>query len=281
MGNAIKFTRRGKVLVLLEAKAELEDTVLLQFQVADSGIGIPSEKRESIFEAFSQADTSSTRKYGGTGLGLAISSRLVSMMQGRIWVESEVGRGSTFHFTVQFGRSQVVATRTARPKPDDELRGREAQDEPVSICCSVSDNESPALRILLVEDNAVNAALAARLLTKRGHTVLRACNGREAVDAFDKQRQGFDLVLMDIQMPEMNGYEATKAIRKKENGTRTRLPIIALTAHAMKGDREQCLLAGMDEYLSKPFQPKELFAALERLGSRSTREVPEPRLVAP
>jgi two-component system sensor histidine kinase/response regulator len=365
------------------------EDLLLHFAVADTGIGIAEEKRDSIFEPFTQADASTTRKYGGTGLGLTISARLVSMMGGRIWVISEVGRGSEFHFTIRLRVADPRAIEIGTIAPPEILRGVrvlvvddnrtnqrilegmlkrwemkvtsvEGGEEALAQLCaareagqpyglvltdmhmpgmdgfalverirerpelstatimmltsaghrgdaarchelgvsayllkpirqselreavarvlgareqsgaiplitrfSLHDAREPAasLRVLLVEDNAVNQRLASRLLEKRGHSVVVAGNGLEALEALEKE--SFDLVLMDVQMPVMDGFEATAAIRKKEGGSGIRVPIVALTAHAMKGDREKCLAGGMDRYLTKPIRPHELHELLE------------------
>ncbi len=229
--------------------------------MSDTGIGIPEEKRHAIFEAFNQADTSTTRRYGGTGLGLTISKQLVEMMGGRMWVESVVGEGSTFHFVVRFGvQENVPALQDSTVSPLD-LRGSSARVGANSIGHS-------SLRILLAEDNAVNQKFAVRLLEKQGHQVFVTNNGWEAVEAFEREhgRDGrFDLILMDIQMPVMGGLEATAEIRKREQANGGHIPIIAMTAHAMKGDRELCLEAGMDDYVSKPVQQVELFQAIDRV----------------
>ncbi len=393
VGNAIKFTERGEVVLDVSVAPETQPTggdeppateVGLHFSVRDTGIGIAPEQQRKLFQAFSQADTSTTRKYGGTGLGLAISARLVEMMGGRIWLESEVGQGSTFHFTARFRLAQSPVTRPAEVpevrglhvlvvddnatnrrilhemlinwgmKPtvvdggaaalaaleharkvgepfalvlldammpemdgftlaerikqdpglveatlmmlssadqrDDAARCRELGvaaylTKPIrksalfdSIMTSLARPDTPGrpaatgrpaprkvergLRVLLAEDNAVNQRLAIAVLEKRGHQVVLAGNGREALDALARER--FDAVLMDVQMPEMDGFEATAAIRAREVGS-THTPVIAMTAHAMKGDRERCLAAGMDGYVSKPLRPDELFAVLERL----------------
>jgi light-regulated signal transduction histidine kinase (bacteriophytochrome)/CheY-like chemotaxis protein len=390
VGNALKFTDSGEVVLSVEIAEENESETTLHFAVSDTGIGIPLEKQQIIFEAFSQADNSMTRQYGGTGLGLSISSRLVEMMGGRIWVESEVGRGSIFHFTVRL-RMQKSSSRKYEPvgvemlqglevlivddnatsrrilektalswgmKPTLAERGTEAlrdierastQGTPFSLVLldaqmpgmdgftvaervnelalpdrpalvmltsaglrgdatrcrksgieayltkpikrsslleivrtvlgshATASTHAPVvtihslrqdrgrLRILLVEDNPVNEVLATRVLERRGHEVTVARNGTAALKALEKQTP--DLVLMDVQMPEMNGFEATAAIREGELKTGNHLPIIAMTAHAMSGDRERCLAAGMDGYVSKPIRADDLFAVVEQVLS--------------
>ena len=385
LSNALKFTERGEVLLRVEAEAIGEEDSLLHFAVHDTGIGIPREKQHVIFEAFTQADSSTTRRFGGTGLGLTISSRLVSMMHGRIWVESEPGKGSTFHFTVRFGRAKAgaqpkrAAPVTLQGVPvlivDDNATNRRVLDETLSawgmkpymaadgfqalrvlkqarddgapihlvltdahmpnldgfhlaerikgdpelastlvtmvtsggqrgdaarcrelgisayltkpvrqvdlleaivnvlsLKAQVPENPSVVtrhslresrrgLQILLAEDNIVNQRLTAHLLESRGHRVTIASNGREALELI--QKQPFDLVLADVQMPEMDGLQLAGAIREKETGTSTHLPIIAMTAYAMKGDRERCLEAGMDDYVAKPINPKQLFETID------------------
>ncbi len=387
-GNAIKFTTRGEVVVRVETEEETEGEAWLHFSVCDTGVGVPLEKQKNIFEAFTQADSSMTRKYGGTGLGLAICSRLVNIMGGKIWVESEPGQGSTFHFRVKFPlqKFSTVVTEPAPPRMlagltvlvvddnatnrrilDEMLRGwdmkpilagnancgieilEEAQtrgkpirlmlldaqmpevdgftlaegmkqsgryaettaimltsggmrgdaarcrelgikaylNKPVRrsdlldaiLAVLGSRNQSEAapvlvtlhtlrehrgrLKILLAEDNAVNQMLAVRLLEKRGHTVTVADTGIKALELYEEH--AFDVVLMDVQMPEMDGLEATRRIRGVEKSTGRHTPIIAMTAHAMVGDIERCLQSGMDEYISKPLQTKILFDVLERV----------------
>ncbi len=389
LGNAIRFTETGEVSLAVVDVQSAENGLTVHFSVSDTGIGISKEWQDRIFAAFVQADGSHTRRFGGTGLGLSISSRLVGFMGGRMWVESEVGRGSAFHFTVNFGKPDPGRARTPVSEPrslhdlavlvvddnatnrrilretllhwhmrpiladsgegaleimrhhalagdrfglillDAEMPGmdgftllREIQQDsrlsgpPIMMLSSLDlkclspefrtsghyvtkpvtrpallkailtvlrkDREpfreprSPrlektarSLRVLLAEDNAVNQKVVVRLLEKQGHSVVLASNGREALAAF--VREPFDLILMDVQMPEMNGYDTTKAIRGKESGTGEHIPIVALTAHALKGDREICLDAGMDDYLGKPVHLKELTAVLERWG-----EEPEP-----
>jgi PAS domain S-box-containing protein len=243
----------------LSAFSAVKSVCLLHFQVSDTGIGIPADKLEAIFAPFVQADGSMTRKYGGTGLGLAISARLVELMGGRIWAESELGRGSVFHFTA---RLEVPVEANAAPEAVKEVR-REEDVEPTT-----EGQPRRRLRILMAEDNAINQRVGAAILRKHGHTVTLAGNGREALAVLEST--SFDVVLMDVQMPEMDGFEATAALRRREADTGRRLPIIALTAHAMKGDRERCLAAGMDGYVSKPIGYSELACVLEAVLADSS-----------
>ncbi|HYE73003.1 MAG TPA: ATP-binding protein, partial [Blastocatellia bacterium] len=241
VSNALKFTEQGQVTIKIGSEPVSDKKIRLKFAVTDTGIGIPLESQQIIFEAFSQADGSTTRKYGGTGLGLTISKRLTEMMDGEIWVESKPGSGSTFYFTVLVETSSTTSL-------DKE---KEAS--------SISVAHSPklrSLRILLAEDNSVNQKLALRLLEKMGHQVLIAHNGRQAIEAY--QNEEFDLILMDVQMPEVDGMEATASIRRQEATTNRHTLIIAMTAHAMEGDRERCLAAGMDNYISKPIHAEKL-----------------------
>ncbi len=247
VGNAVKFTQKGGVRVLVEVSFRRGDEIGLHFAVQDTGIGVPREKQEAIFEAFRQADGSTTRQYGGTGLGLAICRRLVEMMSGRIWVESAPGQGSTFHFTAAFGLPSS-ASHGARPAERESAR----------------DQVRARLKILLAEDNRVNQKLAVRLLEKFGHEVVAVGDGRQALAALERDR--FDLVLMDLQMPVMDGLQATAAIRAREDGGR-RLPIIAMTAHVMKDDRQRCFQVGMDAFVAKPVRAAELRAAIASVMS--------------
>jgi CheY-like chemotaxis protein len=390
LGNAMRFTDRGEVALEVRVEPEAEshdpDSIMLRFTVRDSGIGIPAEKRDLVFEAFTQADGSTTRRYGGTGLGLTISRRLVEMMGGRIWLESEVGTGTKFHFTIRCGVGKaepraggeqaslsgililvvddnstnrrifeetlsrwgmlplavgsaaaaltrlqdachagepfrVVLTDSAMPEMDgfqlveriresadfgavavimatsagqrgDAARSRSLGMEayltkPVRrveleaairaalgragdviqagalATCHSPRERHRSLRILLAEDNPVNQKLAVRLLEKEGHTVVVADNGRLALEAL--KGGNVDLVIMDVQMPEMDGYEAAASIRKAEETTLKHVPILAMTAHAMKGDQEKCLAAGMDGYVSKPIRPDDLRQAIDHL----------------
>jgi signal transduction histidine kinase/DNA-binding response OmpR family regulator len=395
-GNAIKFTASGEVVLRVEKGQEAEQEAVLHFAVRDTGVGIPLDKQTAIFEAFTQADSSTTRKFGGTGLGLAISKRIVDVMGGEIWVESEPGKGSTFHFTARFalpavlpqrqiledlesarglrilvvddnttnrnileemvrswhmhpvlahdgqqaldtlerahaegtpfslllldalmpgldsfavaeriqkdsrfaGLSVIVLTsaglrgdaarcrqlgiRAYLPKPvkrSDLLQairialGSSFQTAAAPLITVHSMREPPGrLRILLAEDNAVNQMLAVRVLEKRGHAVVVAETGKAALEAMETQP--FDLVLMDVQMPVMDGLEATIAIRSREKASGTHIPIIAMTASAMTGDKERCLQAGMDGYVSKPLMVKALFAAIEQCVASATESVP-------
>jgi two-component system sensor kinase len=385
VGNAIKFTEQGEVVVAVTVEERDEGQVVLHFVVSDTGIGIPADRQQAIFEAFSQADTSTTRRYGGTGLGLTISMQLVKLMGGRLWVASEVGQGSNFHFDVRFGLPREVAGRPW-PRPEElqdlpvlvvddnrtnrrvledvlanwgmrptlaadgpaalahltaaadrgepfrlalldmmmpgmdgfQLAERIRQDVRLAGCtllllssAGLMDNSSRcadldisrylikpvkqsdlreallralgatpasgrpagplevprpgrALSILLAEDGLVNQQVACRLLEVRGHRVTVANNGQEAVNLL--AREVFDLVLMDVQMPEMDGLTATAAIRQLEQTTGKRVPIVGMTANVMKGDRERCLEAGMDGYLAKPIRANDLYATVEAIA---------------
>jgi signal transduction histidine kinase/CheY-like chemotaxis protein len=391
VGNAIKFTERGEIEVSVQGEPSLEGTIL-RFSIRDTGIGIPPDKQQTIFDSFSQADSSTTRKYGGTGLGLTIAGQLAGLMGGKIWVESEAGKGSTFYFTAQVDQGAAVLSSEAldvselagvpilvvddnatnrRTLEDSVIRWKmmptvvadaaaamevlrhahasgaqlplvltdahmpiidgfdlaeRIREDPwlsnIKIVILTSNGErgdaercrklgvtaylskpfdrlelrdvllhvlsgDPAkpenralvtrhtireqrqsLSILVAEDNAVNQRVIGRLLEKRGHRVVLAQNGREALEALEKQ--SFDVVLMDGLMPEMDGFEATKLIREKERVSGTHVPIIALTALAMEGDKEHCLACGMDGYVRKPVQPEDLFREIDRLREAHT-----------
>ncbi len=398
VGNAIKFTAEGEVVLRVSCLRSTDDSTWLEFSVTDTGIGIPKDKQQVIFDTFEQADMSTTRKFGGTGLGLAISSKLVQMMDGHIHVESEHGKGSTFRFSVRFGlvQDERAENPTTRPvvlrdarvlvvddnatnrrileevlgrwemkttvvdnaqaalntlrqarlqgtpfnlvltdahmpdvdgfsfaeqiKEDSELRnetvvmmltsgdhpedlgrceqlgiasyllkpikqselldavlntlgvasaeqlGQQGVTGQLATLTSEQPKASGPRKVLLVEDSVVNQKLAAAVLEKDGHHVTIANNGREAVQAFESD--SYDLVLMDIQMPEMDGFEATRSIRKMEQGTGNHIPIIAMTAHALVGDRERCLAVGMDDYIAKPIYAKQLLATIRGLGKK-------------
>ncbi len=396
VGNAIKFTQQGEVVVNVDLESHNHEEVTLHFSVRDTGIGIPADKQQLIFEPFSQADSSTTRTHGGTGLGLSICARLANIMSGHVWVESEVGRGSTFHFTARLGLPQQPAARLTRQEPsvlqgmtvlvvDDNATNRRIlkevlqswkmlptlvssapealvlleraqsngrpfplvlldchmpgmngftlaekirqQREPNgavimmltsggrsgdigrcqalgvssyllkplkpselqdAILDAIVPDDGPTrvrvkqpqpkrppaadgLRVLVAEDHAVNQRLMQRLLERRGHQVHIVDNGADAIEAL--HQQPFDLVLMDVQMPHMDGFQATRAIRHREITTGEHLPIVALTAHAMKGDQERCLEAGMDAYISKPIDPPALFATIEKVTHHAVRAV--------
>ncbi|MEP7310538.1 MAG: PAS domain S-box protein [Acidobacteriota bacterium] len=394
VGNAIKFTERGEVVLTVETQSRTDRDAVLRFSVSDTGVGVPREHQAVIFKPFIQADGSTTRRYGGTGLGLAISTSLVALLGGRIWLESEPGKGSTFHFTASFDLQQAAAFHTkvrdpqivrlrdvpilvvddnavnrrileatlrqwgmkpvlaasgpaglaamqerkiagthfplvlldaqmpgmdgyavaeevrkdpelagtalvmltSTGQPADAARGRSlriagALMKPISqselreaisaalgmpsdgtrqlhgITRRSAHESRRTLRILLAEDNKVNQVVAARLLGKQGHTVVIAGNGLEALAALDEPGAAFDLILMDVQMPEMDGFEATRIIRAREQSSGAHLPIIAMTAHAMKGDEERCLAAGMNGYASKPIDIEHLLLTIDRVLS--------------
>ena len=262
VGNSIKFTEAGEILVTIENQSSDRVTTRLHVAVKDTGVGIPEDKQAKIFEPFSQADGSMARKYGGTGLGLTICVRLVELMGGRVWLDSKVGCGSTFHFTIQ-----LLAAPAKSLAHSPLLQPEQLHDGRIAIAPANLSNLRPAsreiknLRVLLAEDNVINQTIAVRVLEKRACIVTVAENGQAALHACEAQ--SFDLILMDIQMPGMDGLEATAAIRKQEISTGAHMPIIAMTAHALKGDRERCLAAGMDGYVSKPIRTIELFAAIE------------------
>ncbi len=247
-GNASKFTESGEIELNVSLARKTDGRVLIHTSIRDTGIGIPAEKLTTIFLPFHQADGSSTRKYGGTGLGLSISKQIATIMDGDVRVESEVSKGSTFHFTAWF---ENVGKKDISP-------GLPAKDQ-----MPVSENipEVNPLRVLIAEDNKVNQKLARILLEKAGFTVDIASNGEEAVLAVQKRPKGFDLIFMDIQMPLMDGFQATAAIRAAGF---THLPIVAMTAHAMKGYRQKCIQSGMDDYVTKPIKKEAVMAVIKR-----------------
>ena len=258
LGNAIKFTQQGSVTVTLTLGADVDERCDVEFAVTDTGIGIPLEKQQLIFEAFSQVDGSTTRQFGGTGLGLTICRRLVILMQGDLQVSSEPGKGSTFRFSVPLRHSapQTLAESTLSERID--------QAPVLALAARTAPQEATGngLRILLAEDNPVNQRLALRLLEKMGHRITLVDNG---VSALERVMQGgLDLVLMDVQMPELDGLSATRRIRQWEQANGGHVPIIAMTARAMQGDRERCLEAGMDDYLSKPIDSERLRQLVSR-----------------
>jgi PAS domain S-box-containing protein len=244
VSNAIKFTPAGKIAVSVRRESIEASGVTLLFSVRDTGIGIPPEKHCVIFDPFTQADGSTTRKYGGTGLGLSIAAGLVKMMDGRIWVESQPGQGATFYFTVTMSLADVKAVHRSARWADVPRQG-----------------DKRSMRILVAEDNTVNQRLATDVLEREGHHVQVAGSGREAIAML--QREEFDLVLMDIQMPELDGLQATAHIRQMEHISGKRLPIVAMTAQTGEFDRQRCLKAGMDAYVSKPIRVSELMNLIE------------------
>jgi PAS domain S-box-containing protein len=244
LGNSMKFTEKeGVVVFYISLGRETSHEVEITFQVTDTGIGIPDERQNAIFDAFSQADSSTTRKFGGTGLGLSICSKLVELLGGEIDLSSIEGKGTTFFFSIPFGRGEALEVLPQTPRSGK------------------TSAAARPLRILLAEDNLVNQKLASKILEKAGHSVVIANNGKEAVETFRESR--FDLVLMDMQMPVMGGREAAAIIKQTEIGSQ--VPIVALTANAMAGDRERYLKEGLDGYVSKPINTKELFVTIEAL----------------
>ena len=244
-GNAVKFTERGAVEVEVGLAASEAETITLEFRVLDTGIGLSAEQIDGLFEAFRQADASSTRKYGGTGLGLTIAKQLVELMGGRISVESTVGRGSVFTFTATFGRVTEAPVAPAGPGPED---------------IAAAQARLAGTRVLVAEDNAFNQLVIKRLLTRFEATVTVCATGAEAIAALEQTP--YDLVLMDVQMPEMDGYEATRRIRRIPALAGQR--IIAMTANAMQDDRQRCLDAGMDDFETKPIDPDRLYLTLAK-----------------
>ena len=271
IGNAIKFTESGSITIHVELLSEEDKQVIVQFKVEDSGCGIRQDAIDKIFDSFTQADSSTTRLFGGTGLGLTISKKLTELLGGKIWVESEPGKGSAFFFTAVFqkGAASAIPTTNATTK-----KGKE--DQPSAAAA--------ALKILVVEDNRFNMELTRIVLKKKGHQTSEATSGLQALELLT--RESFDVILMDVQMPGMDGITATRIIRQSEEGQLagkeksvqpeiaeklierlrgSHIPIVAMTAHAMSGDRQKCLEAGMDDYVTKPFEPDEVFAVLQQL----------------
>ena len=258
INNAVKFTKEGIILVEVKVKKREGDQCELLFAVKDQGIGIETDKQEAIFDVFTQEDASTTRQFGGTGLGLSICKKLLELMHGRIWVESSKGKGSTFYFLIPY----VIVKKDDIP---EALREESIEAQLMAQITKKKSEEQASritqLNILLAEDNLVNQKMTQRILEKRGWRVVVANNGQEVLDMMEQQT--FDLILMDAQMPVMDGFESTMNVRKKEEGTGKRIPIVALTARAMSGDRNKCLDAGMDGYVSKPIERDQLFETIQ------------------
>jgi PAS domain S-box-containing protein len=250
LGNALKFTERGEVRLRVGVATLVADEVCLHFGVIDTGIGIPRDKQDVVFEAFAQADGSAARQYGGTGLGLSISTRLVEMMGGDLWVESEAGEGSTFRFTATFALD--LTERTAAPVPDTGAR----------------PDRKTSFTVLVVEDDDVHRELLASLLAARGHGVVTATNGREALQELAWTK--VDVALMDLQMPGLDGFQAAQTIRSWERMAGGRLPIVGMSASALADEEGRCRDAGMDRFVSKPIAREALFHAVEELAAGST-----------
>jgi len=233
IGNGIKFTHQGKVDIAITCEQWGKDQVKVKFMIADTGIGIAEDKFDRLFKSFSQVDDSNNRVFGGTGLGLAIAEKLTKLMNGEIWLESKVAEGSQFYFTAIFS---VPGAETAAIDI--------VQKEPISY------KNSEFIKVLLVEDDPVSRNMVTIILKKHGFQVIAVENGQQAIEAFHEGK--FDIILMDINMPYLDGYAATAIIRSKEQALNSSTPIIAMTAYALQGDKEKCLAAGMDDYISKP-----------------------------
>ncbi len=258
-GNAIKFTDSGEVSIAAQIDSLEEGRCAVHFTVADTGIGVPVEKRQLIFEAFTQAEYSTTRRFGGTGLGLAISSRLVKLMGGRIWVDDGPdGIGSTFHFTADFR----IGSRLSAPEPEKE------------------NFFFVPHRLLLAEDNPVNQLVAVKMLERHGHQVTVVRNGQQVIDIL-ATGEVFDLVLMDLEMPVMDGLEATRRIRSREAAFGGHIPIVAMTANAFASDAQRCLEAGMDAFISKPVSSEKLLRAVETVSRAGSAALHPETVCAP
>ncbi len=257
VSNAVKFTENGEIHIQVDIHKQRATSTELLFRVKDSGIGIDHQVQKKLFNAFTQADGSTTRRYGGTGLGLTISKRIVTLMDGRIWLESTLGKGSTFFFTAKFIK---MSDTPVSDKDTCEKESRNALDAFQDV------------KLLLVEDSEINRRVAVEILNQIGITVTTAVDGKEAIKKI--RRHNFDIVLMDVQMPEIDGLEATRIIRRELK--LADLPIVAMTAHAMKGDRHKCFDAGMDDYVSKPIDRKKLYAAIRRCLAACRKKI-QPR----
>jgi signal transduction histidine kinase/CheY-like chemotaxis protein len=269
IGNAIKFTPAGSVTVSVDHNRQGKDHGSLHFAVQDTGIGISPDEQQAVFNAFSQADESVSRKYGGTGLGLSISSQLVRLMDGEMWLDSEVGKGSTFHFSLPFDVQKPTRNAFAgdgTPK---------VSSVPILVTRhSIRENQKN-LKILVAEDDLINQKVVTGLIKCLGHEITLVSNGLEVLDALEEGQ--FDMILMDWQMPEMDGFQATRKIRESEQGTSRHIPIIAMTANAMKGDDTQCYQAGMDGYVPKPIGVTEIDDEIQKVLAAQLEEFQDPR----
>jgi signal transduction histidine kinase/CheY-like chemotaxis protein len=266
LSNAVKFTSsHGAIFLYCSLDSISNEKVNLHFSVTDTGIGIPEDKLDVIFESFSQADPSTTRKYGGTGLGLSISKHLVNLMNGQIWVKSHTKIGTAFHFTLELSESRAVGSNLMNANSSEWKLAKYSIKTPDG-----NNKQKENLKILFVEDNPMNAKLAQITFSKMGHTVVSAENGLDALAKL--HNQAFDIVFMDCQMPVMDGLTATKKIRQAEMETQTHVPIVAMTANVMYGMREQCLESGMDEYLTKPVKKEEIVKILDKFTKTALTE---------
>jgi CheY-like chemotaxis protein/anti-sigma regulatory factor (Ser/Thr protein kinase) len=253
IGNAIKFTQKGRIDVKIRMLEESNNKVTIEWIVQDTGIGLSSHNLKTIFNSFSQADNSTTRQYGGTGLGLAISKGIVEKMKGEIWAESKEGEGSSFYFTCVLEKSAEDTTIVTN-----------------AIVINLEDSaKEDVLKLLIVEDDAISRMVIENFAIQKGWQVIMAQNGKEAIDVYRKQH--VDAILMDVQMPELDGYKATGVIRQLEKQKGTHTPIIAMTAFALKGDREKCLESGMDDYLSKPIDAEKFYETVEKWTKNKTK----------
>ncbi len=267
-GNAVKFTEKGEIVIRVSLESEDERNATIRFAVSDTGIGIPANRQDILFSPFTQVDGSTTRQYGGTGLGLAISKHLAELMGGKIGLESEEGRGSTFWFTAMFEKQPAGSGSSDEmfAKIEGEGAIERSAAEPI-----ISENDKRKIRILVAEDNPVNQKVAQAMLKKMGLRADVVANGQEAINAL--QMIPYDLVLMDCQMPEMDGFEATRSIRQEgSSALNPRIPIIAMTASTMQGDREKCIQAGMSDFIAKPVQKRELAEMLARWLAITTND---------
>jgi Signal transduction histidine kinase len=265
LSNALKFTEKGTIILCAKRIQAPEGVIRAQFSVSDTGIGIPENKMDKLFKNFSQVDDSYTKKYGGTGLGLAISKQIVNMMNGDIWVNSTKGQGSCFYFTAEFSPADNNHSTTTDNNESQLYKENFQYNNDIDNYYTISEDESVdpySKTILIVDDNEINQRLISSLLAKKGYNYISAFNGNEALEILECQI--VDLILMDIQMPELNGLKTTMAIRDTENTLGIHIPIIAMTAYAMMGDKENFLNSGMDDYISKPIDFQTFYDIIEK-----------------